>query len=168
MRRLMMIVVAAMMATMSAKAQDAGKFAVGVNGTYSFKTESFAPGLKFQYRILRNLRVELAGDLWSKKDLTKSVDVFFNIHLLLHPSEVFKVYPLLGIGYINTKTDSSEYTIDGVHVFNPEKSRDNVMGNAGLGIQINASKHVAFSVEGKYQFKDDSQLCSSLGLIYIF
>ena len=168
MRKLMMIVITAMVVTMSAKAQEAGDFAVGVNGTYSFKTESFAPGLKFQYSILRILRAELAADIWSKKDMNKSFDAFFNLHLLLHASNIFKVYPIAGIGYINTKTDGQEYTVDGVHVVIPEKIRDNVMGNAGLGIQVNASNHIAFSLEGKYQFKDDSQFCSTIGFTYIF
>lgn len=157
-----------MMATMSAKAQEAGDFAIGANATYNFKTESVAPGLKLQYNIFRMLRAEITGDYWTKKDRTQSIDAFFNLHLLIHASNVFKIYPIAGIGYINTKTDGLEYTIDGVNVHVPEKKRDNVMGNAGLGLQVNFSRHFAFGVEGKYQFKDDDQFCASAGLIYIF
>lgn len=170
MRKLMMIVVAAMMATMSANAQQAGDFSVGANASYSFKTESFAPGIRVQYNILRMLRAEIGGDYWLKKDLWQSYDAFFNLHLLIHASEVFKVYPFAGIGYVNTKVDGQDYKDDvhNVHVVVPEKVRDNVFGNAGIGIQVNFTHHFGAFAEGKYQFKDDDRFCASLGLVCIF
>jgi hypothetical protein len=170
MRKLMMIVVAVMMATMSANAQQAGDFSVGANASYSFKTESFAPGIRVQYNILRMLRAEIGGDYWLKKDLWQSYDAFLNLHLLIHASKAFKVYPFAGIGYVNTKVDGQNYTdeVHKVHVVVPEKVRDNVFGNVGVGIQVNFTSHFGAFAEGKYQFKDDDRVCASLGLMYIF
>jgi hypothetical protein len=170
MRKLMMIVVAVMMATMSANAQQAGDFSVGANVSYSFKTESFAPGIRVQYNILRMLRAEIGGDYWLKKDLWQAYDAFFNLHLLIHASEMFKIYPFAGVGYINTKVDGQDYKdeVYNVHVNVPEKVRDNAFGNVGLGIQMNFTPHLGAFVEGKYQFKDDDQFCTSFGLVYIF
>ena len=170
MRKLMMIVVALMMATISANAQQAGDFSVGANASYSFKTKSFAPGIRVQFNILRMLRAEIGGDLWTKKDNWQAYDAFFNLHLLIHVSEKFKIYPLAGVGYINTKEDGKDYKdeVYNVHVNLPEKTRDNAFGNAGLGLQLNFTPHFGAFAEGKYQFKDNDQFCASFGLVYIF
>ena len=68
MRKMVLLVVVAMMATGSLKAQKTGDFAIGTNFTYSFKNQNYAPGIKVQYNFTDWLRAEVVGNYWLKKD----------------------------------------------------------------------------------------------------
>ena len=170
MRKLFLMAVVAMMATTNLNAQEAGDFAIGANATYSFKTQNFAPGIKLQYSFAKWLRAEVAGDLWLKKDNWQAYDVVFNLHGLIHASRAFKFYPIVGVGYYNTKLSALDFMDPdyGVHVHFDGKTMDDVVGIGGLGIQLNFSNHFAMNIEGKYLYNVSNQFCGTAGFLYIF
>ena len=164
------MVVAAMMATTSLKAQEAGDFAIGANATYSFKEQNFAPGVKFQYNFTDWLRAEVAGDYWLKKDNWEAYDAMLNVHGLISVAWYFKVYPIAGVGFFSTKLSPLDYMDPeyGVHVHFDGKTTNDMVGVFGLGLQVNFSEHFGLNVEGKYHVNVGNQFIGTAGLLFIF
>ena len=170
MRKMVLLVVVAMMATGSLKAQKTGDFAIGANFTYSLKSQNYAPGIKVQYNFTDWLRAEVEGNYWLKKDNWQAFDSMLNIHGFIHVSNFFKFYPIVGVGYFNTKWSELDF-IDpdyGVHVRFDGKTTNDIVGVGGLGFQFNFTDHFAMSIEGKYQFNVGNQFCGIAGFLYIF
>ena len=164
------MVVAAMMATLSLSAQEAGDFAIGPHVTYRFKSQTYAPGIRVQYSLTDWLRVEAVGDYWLKKDNWEAFDAMVNVHGLFHVSQFFKIYPIAGVGYFQTKLNELDYTDPeyGVHVHFNGKTTNDLVGVGGLGLQLNFTDHFAMNVEMKYQYNVGNQYCATAGLLYIF
>ena len=170
MKRMVLMVVAAMMATMSMNAQIAGDFVIGANATYSLKDKNFAPGIKVQYSFTNWLRAEVAGDYWLKKDNWEAYDAMLSLHGVYHAARYFKVYPIAGVGFFSSKWSALDYMDSeyGVHVHFDGKTTNDVVGVGGLGLQLNFTDHFGLNLEGKYQFNVGNQFVGTAGLLFIF
>lgn len=170
MKRMVLLVVAAMMATISLNAQIAGDFAIGANATYSFKDQNIAPGIKLQYNFTDWLRAEVAGDYWLKKDNWEAYDATLSVHGLIPAAWYFKAYPIAGVGFFSTKLSELDYmdSVYGVHVHFDGKTKNDLVGLFGLGLQLNFTDNFALNVEGKYQLNVGNQFIGTAGLLFIF
>ena len=164
------MVVAAMMVTMSMNAQIAGDFAIGANASYSIKDKNIAPGIKVQYSFTDWLRAEVAGDYWLKKDNREAFDAMLNLHGVIHAAWYLKYYPIAGIGFYSTKLSALDYMDPdyGVHVHFDGKTKSDLVGVAGIGVQVNFTDNFGLNVEGKYQFNVGNQFVGTAGLLFIF
>ena len=170
MRRMVLMVVVAMMATLSLNAQITGDIAIGANVTYGVKDQNIAPGIKVQYSFTNWLRAEVAGDYWLKKDNREAFDVMLNLHGVFHTAWYFKWYPIAGVGLFSTKLSALDYMDPeyGVHVHFDGKTKSDVVGVLGLGAQFNFTDHFGLNLEGKYQFNVGNQFIGTAGLMFIF
>ena len=148
--------------SLSAAAQEEGDFAVGAQVTYGFDMEQLGLGVKAQYNFTDPIRGEAQFNYYPKKDYVTCWDIQANVHYLFDVADQFKVYPLVGIGYLHAKASAD---ILGYEV---SASDGDLFFNAGGGVQYNLTDNFAIGGELKYQFKDGGQFCLSAGVIYKF
>ena len=170
MKRMVLMVVVAMMATLSLNAQITGDIAIGANVTYGVKDQNIAPGIKVQYSFTNWLRAEVAGDYWLKKDNWEAFDAMLNLHGVIHVTWYFKAYPIAGVGFFSNKWSVLDYMDPeyGVHVHFDGKTTNDVVGLGGLGFQFNFTDHFGLNLEGKYLFNVGNQFIGTAGLMFIF
>ena len=163
-----LLMICLVMTTLGTFAQEKGDMAVGANLTYGTDVKTIAIGVKGQYNVLDNVRVEADFDYWLKKDGVSFWDIQANVQYLFKMADNFKLYPLAGIGYMGYKTDAVEMSVGGVTVSSSSSSGGDVFFTLGGGVQYDLTEKVAVSGELKYQFKDGSQLCICAGVAYKF
>lgn len=157
---LLTLCVALFSLTSSAQMWVAGDKAFGVNYSYGFDVETVALGLKGQYYFTDEVRGELAFDYWRKHENVSYWDIQANVHYIFGKlRNRFKVYPLAGIGYMGYKRDDS---------ITSSKKGGNLFLNAGCGAQYYLTRDFFINVEAKCMFKDESQLCLSVGAGFNF
>ena len=100
-------VIACMMLMSTAMFAQAGKFGVGANVLYGFKSgwSNLGFGAKAQYEFVENFRAEAEFDYFLKKDEVSNYAAFLNFHYLIPVAENFKVYPILGAGLLGSSSD---------------------------------------------------------------
>jgi opacity protein-like surface antigen len=176
MKKFFLMVVAAMMATMSVNAQEKGDFAGGIHGgptfthfeflCYKENVTRFSFGIFGQYNLSNHWRMELAADYSPKKNDVKFWQAGLDFHYIINVSDNFKIYPLAGfaIQYIpgyttvdDTKNSHIETTVDSGTDFGVE---------FGLGLQYNLGSNYFISGEYKYQpglFGDNHNIMLGVG-----
>ena len=167
MKKLMMMAVA-LVISVTAFAQ-AGQMAVGLNGSYGIKKDynRFGIGAKFQYEMIDNFRAEVSGNYFLPKEDTYSWDLNLNFHYTILVGESVKVYPLVGVTYLNHglsgDAKKAVEAVDG-------KTSDGKVGfNAGAGIEYYVSSNFKINAECKYQYvKDMDWVVPSIGFSYVF
>lgn len=150
-------------------AQSEGDLAVGVNLNYGTEVETVGFGLKGQYNITDQFRVEAIADYWLKKNGVMNWDAQANIHYLIKILEPLAVYPLVGGGYGGYRRDAVDLvTVGPVSVNTKVATGGNLFAIVGGGVQFNLSDNIFASAELKYQIQDGSQLVISAGIAYKF
>ena len=144
----------------SALAQK-GIQAGGVHLTYGTKAESIGIGVKYQYNITDNIRLEPSMNYYFNNNYTKHgedvFDINANAHYLFPMASNIRVYPLAGLTFSS---------------WDAGKSFDNVtrLGvNLGGGAEMDITDQLMLNIELKYQFVSDlDQAVFSVGLAYMF
>ena len=137
-------------------AQSEGDAALGINLNYGTEVETVGFGLKGQYNITDQFRVE-------------AVDVEANVHYLVKILEPLAVYPIAGGGYGGFRKDAVDLVNVGpVSVKTKVVTGSNFFAIVGGGVQFNLSDNVFATAELKYQIQDGSQLVISAGIAYKF
>ena len=149
--------------SLSASAQSAGDLYVGTNLSYGFDMEMLGIGPKLQYNFTDAIRAEAGFNYYFEKDNVTCWDIQANAHYLFGLTDKIKVYPLAGIGYMKAKVDIPDIEYGGVKVSGSASDGD-VFFNLGGGAQCNITNTIFLSADLKYQFKDDGQLCFSVGI----
>jgi outer membrane protein X len=196
MKNLMMIA-AMMLMSMGAFAQEAGKMAIGVQGSYGLHKDykNFGLGAKFQYAINEDFRLEASGDYFLKKDYVSQWDGNINVQYLIPISEGLYVYPFVGATLVGLKFDASNDYNDalatgaamagmsvsqfkayceanGIPLPSGSDFKDNETKfgfNAGAGIEYFVTEQFKVFLEAKYQYvKDFDRPVISLGAAYCF
>ena len=101
------IIIAACMALLgcgSVFAQQ-GKQAIGGNLSYGTEIESVGIGLKYQYNITDQIRIEPSMNYFFKNDGLSMFDINANIHYLFPIASNISLYPLAGFTYTNWHLD---------------------------------------------------------------
>jgi outer membrane protein X len=150
-------------------AQSEGDAALGINLNYGTEVETVGFGLKGQYNITDQFRVEAVADYWLKKNGVMNWDVEANVHYLVKILEPLAVYPIAGGGYGGFRKDAVDLVNVGpVSVKTKVVTGSNFFAIVGGGVQFNLSDNVFATAELKYQIQDGSQLVISAGIAYKF
>ncbi len=151
------MVVISLFYTTTIFAQQKGEMAVGLNLNYGTNStlSNFGLGVKFQWNVINNLRLEPSFNYYFGKDLIVARynmwDANINVHylFLLGKKKRFMIYPLAGIGLFGTSVKyKGEYAefIEGKSV-----SESDFAFNVGGGAEYLLTEKFSVGAEIKYQ-----------------
>ena len=128
--------------------------AFGVHLGYGSEIESASIGVKYQYNITNNIRLEPSANYFFEK---KGIDMFdfnANAHYLIPTENNIRLYPLAGLTF--NRWDFGKVV--------------NRLGlNMGAGAEFDVSDNLFVNMELKYQIvKDFDQAVFNVGLTYMF
>ena len=143
----------------SAFAQQ-GIQAAGVHLAYGTEIESLGIGVKYQYNITNNIRLEPSMNYFFENDGVDQFDLNANVHYLLPMASNVRVYPFAGLTF--ARWDFGTHHYDGGDV-----TRLGV--NVGGGAEFDLTNKFMLNVELKYQFVSDlDQAIFNVGIAYMF
>jgi len=135
--------------------------AVGAHFSYGTEIESVGIGLKFQYNITDNIRLEPSTNYFFRNNGIEQIDLNANAHYLFPMNSNVRIYPLAGLNF--SRWDF-EYELNG---FSKNVTRLGV--NLGGGIEMDITDRLLINCELKYQFVSDfDQAILNVGLAYMF
>lgn len=147
----------------SAFAQQ-GKQAIGGNLSYGTEIESVGLGVKYQYHITDQIRIEPSMDYFFKNDGLSMFDINANVHYLFPVAGNVRLYPLAGFTYTNWHLDLGK-----VGDYNVSGSDGKFGVNLGAGAEFNLVANWVMNLEIKYQLISDvDQGVFNLGVAYNF
>ena len=126
--------------------------------------ESIGLGLKYQYNITDQIRIEPSMNYFFKNDGLSMFDINANIHYLFPIASNISLYPLAGFTYTNWHLDlgkAGDYDVSG---------SDGKFGvNLGAGMEFDLDKNWSLNFDIKYQLISDlDQAVFNLGVAYNF
>ena len=140
-----------------------GESALGLNLNYGNDT-NLGMGVKYQYCITDNFRIEPAFNYYFKNDYVSMWDLGANLHYLFPVAEKVTVYPLGGLGYANATAHTSDLIGGADNV-----SDGKIAINLGAGVDFKVASNLKLNVEAKYQIIDSyNQLVVSAGVAFTF
>ena len=139
---------------MSSASAQKGIQAFGVNLGYGSEIESASIGVKYQYNITNNIRLEPSANYFFEKRGIDMFDFNANAHYLIPTENNIRLYPLAGLTF--TRWDLGKVA--------------NRLGlNIGGGAEFDVSDNLFVNMELKYQIvKDLDQTVFNVGLTYMF
>ena len=128
--------------------------AAGVHLSYGTEIESFGIGVKYQYNITDNIRLEPSMNYFFENNGVDMFDLNANAHYLFPMASNIRVYPLTGLTF--ARWDSGKVlTRLGV--------------NLGGGAEMDITDNLMLNFELKYQFVSDlDQAVFNVGIAYMF
>ena len=128
--------------------------AAGVHLSYGTEIESFGIGVKYQYNITDNIRLEPSMNYSFENNGVDQFDINANAHYLFPMASNVRIYPLAGLTF--TRRDLGDaVTRLGV--------------NAGGGAEMDITDKLMLNFELKYQFVSDlDQAMFNVGIAYMF
>lgn len=131
--------------------------AAGVHLSYGTEIESFGIGVKYQYNITDNIRLEPSMNYFFENNGVDMFDLNANAHYLFPMDSNIRVYPLAGLTFSS---------------WDAGKGIDNVtrLGvNLGGGAEFDIADNLMLNFELKYQFVSDlDQAVFNVGIAYMF
>ena len=131
--------------------------AAGVHLSYGTEIESFGIGVKYQYNITDNIRLEPSMNYFFENNGVDMFDLNANAHYLFPMESNIRVYPLAGLTFSS---------------WDAGKGIDNVtrLGvNLGGGAEFDIADNLMLNFELKYQFVSDlDQAVFNVGIAYMF
>lgn len=135
--------------------------AAGVHLTYGTEISSLGLGVKYQYNITDNIRLEPSINYFFEKDGIDMFDFNATAHYLFPVQDNLRFYPLAGLTFAHWSADLG---VDGAEITN---SKFGV--NLGGGAEYDITNELMINFEVKYQFVSDlDQAIFSLGIAYMF
>ena len=129
----------------------------GVHLSYGTEIESFGIGVKYQYNITDNIRLEPSMNYFFENNGVDMFDLNANAHYLFPMASNIRVYPLAGLTFSS---------------WDAGKGIDNVtrLGvNLGGGAEFDIADNLMLNFELKYQFVSDlDQAVFNVGIAYMF
>ena len=136
--------------------------AAGVHLSYGTEIESFGIGLKYQYNITDNIRLEPSMNYFFENNGIDQFDINANAHYLFPMASNVRVYPLAGLTFARW---SFPQLIGGK--FSNDATRLGI--NIGGGAEMDITDKLMFNFELKYQLVNDfDQAIFNLGIAYMF
>lgn len=134
--------------------------AAGVHLTYGTEIESFGIGVKYQYNITDNIRLEPSMNYFFENKGVDQFDLNANAHYLIPLASNIRVYPLAGLTFARWDGKGNGFIDDDV-------TRLGV--NAGGGAEMDITDKLMLNFELKYQFVSDfDQAIFNIGVAYMF
>lgn len=155
---------------MNVNAQEKGDMAAGAHIAYGTgdSYSNFGLGAKFQWNIIKQLRLEPSFTYFLKKDYVSMWDLSLNAHYLFPIGDNLRVYPLAGVGMLGSKAsvsvDLGEWGNYGA------SASDTEFGiNLGGGVDYLLTDKLILNAEIKYKIGDVwDRLIISAGVAYRF
>ena len=136
--------------------------AAGVHLSYGTEIESFGIGLKYQYNITDNIRLEPSMNYFFENNGIDQFDINANAHYLFPMASNVRVYPLAGLTFARW---SFPQLIGGK--FSNDATRLGI--NIGGGAEMDITDKLMLNFELKYQLVNDfDQAIFNLGIAYRF
>lgn len=136
-----LLMVAAMMLMSIGAFAQAGSMAVGAHLGYAGFGDGYSPlglGARIQYEFVENIRGEIDGNFWFKKNDAGLWDANLNFQYLFPVAEDIKIYPLAGLTFMGTH---------GI-----EDGNETAIGfNIGAGAEYYLQENLKLSLDIKYQ-----------------
>lgn len=155
------ILIGMMFFLMSSTFAQKGIKAIGGHLSYGTDIESVGFGLKFQYNITDNIRLEPSMNYFFKNEGVEQYDINANAHYLFPLASNIRIYPLAGLTFARW---NFEYKIEG---FSTDVSRLGV--NSGGGVEMDITDNLLINCELKYQYVSDfEQAIFNVGIAYMF
>lgn len=128
--------------------------AAGVHLTYGTEIESFGIGVKYQYNITDNIRLEPSMNYFFENNGVDMFDINANAHYLFPMASNIRVYPLAGLTFARWD-------------FGKVVTRLGV--NVGGGAEMDITDNLMLNFELKYQVVSDlDQAVFNVGIAYMF
>ena len=141
---------------------------IGIHLSYGTEIENAGLGIKYQYNVTNNLRLEPSMEYFFKKDAVDMYDINMNIHYLIPIQEQVRFYPLAGLTYTNWNWDLGKTEIGGANL-NVDASKSKFGANFGGGIEFDITNNFMLNFEAKYQLISDfDQAVVNFGVAYMF
>lgn len=158
MKKILTLIVVAVIGATSAFAQVKGDKAVGLNFLYGTGIESVGLGAKFQYNVLDPLRLEGSFNYFFKRKGQRGWEVNATAHYLFPISSRFTLYPLAGIKVANVR--QGDFGDNSITKFG---------ANLGGGCDFNVTENWLLNAEIRYSIVSDiDQAVFSIGAGYRF
>jgi outer membrane protein X len=136
--------------------------AAGVHLSYGTEIESFGIGIKYQYNITDNIRLEPSMNYFFENNGIDQFDINANAHYLFPMASNVRVYPLAGLTFARW---SFPQLIGGK--FSNDATRLGI--NIGGGAEMDITDKLMLNFELKYQLVNDfDQAIFNLGIAYMF
>ena len=136
--------------------------AAGVHLSYGTEIESFGIGLKYQYNITDNIRLEPSMNYFFENNGIDQFDINANAHYLFPMASNVRIYPLAGLTFARW---SFPQLIGGK--FSNDATRLGI--NIGGGAEMDITDKLMLNFELKYQLVNDfDQAIFNLGIAYMF
>ena len=134
----------------------------GVHLSYGTEIESFGIGVKYQYNITNNIRLEPSMNYFFENNGIDQFDINTNAHYLFPMASNVRVYPLAGLTFARW---SFPQLIGGK--FSNDATRLGI--NIGGGAEMDITDKLMLNFELKYQLVNDfDQAIFNLGIAYMF
>ena len=136
--------------------------AAGVHLSYGTEIESFGIGVKYQYNITDNIRLEPSMNYSFENNGVDQFDINANAHYLFPMASNVRIYPLAGLTFARW---SFPQLIGGK--FSNDATRLGI--NFGGGAEMDITDKLMLNFELKYQFVNDfDQAIFNFGIAYMF
>ena len=136
--------------------------AAGVHLSYGTEIESFGIGIKYQYNITDNIRLEPSMNYFFENNGIDQFDINANAHYLFPMASNVRIYPLAGLTFARW---SFPQLIGGK--FSNDATRLGI--NFGGGAEMDITDKLMLNFELKYQFVNDfDQAIFNFGIAYMF
>ena len=157
MKKFLLLFLSMMLVSTASFAEEGDKW-VGVNFNGGFHSDytNYGVGIKGQYEVKENLRLEAAANYFFKHEGVSMWDVNLNAQYLIHLNDDVNIYPIVGPTIMTWKGNGFfEYTTKfGV--------------NLGAGIEYRLNDQLKANLDVKYQYiKDIDRPVVSLGVAYL-
>ncbi|MCC8142595.1 MAG: porin family protein [Tannerellaceae bacterium] len=153
MKKLFLMVMAALF-TVGVYAQTRqGESSIGITGGYGFDNESGTLGVDYRYNITDGFRINPGYTHVFKNDGISANMVDLDFHYAIPLSEMFVFYPLVGASLSFWKLD-----YDHVHwhgQLDKDDTKTRFGGNIGAGVELYASEQFTIGVEFRYNLIHD-------------
>ena len=134
--------------------------AAGVHLSYGTEIESFGIGIKYQYNITDNIRLEPSANYFFENNGIDQFDINANVHYLFPMASNIRIYPLAGLTF--ARWDSV-----GDGLLDDDVTRLGL--NVGGGAEFDLTSNLMLNFEMKYQFVSDfDQAIFKVGVAYMF
>ena len=131
--------------------------AAGVHLSYGTEIESFGIGVKYQYNITDNIRLEPSMNYFFENNGVDMFDLNANAHYLFPMASNIRVYPLAGLTFASWDAGKGVDNITRLGV------------NLGGGVEFDIADNLMLNFELKYQFVSDlDQAVFNVGIAYMF
>jgi outer membrane protein X len=145
---------------MSSAFAQKGIQAAGVQLSYGTEISSIGIGVKYQYNITDNIRLEPSINYFFENDGLDMFDINANAHYIFPMASNVRVYPLAGFSFSKWSANAG----DGWEV-----STSKFGVNLGGGAEFDISDNLMMNFELKYQLISKfDQSVISMGVAYMF